>query len=337
MDFADLIAQYQSKQQQQQQQQAQPQRLTYSQTDIQAEQISVAYVQRNQDGSFETLELKRLEIKAAWTVIEAETARNRNRIGSMRLVPLDAWGNSNTPKRKLFANGVPVKPNECLRQCLERVPIENPVLVVRWEPRNTRSQRELHVEDLTVAYVVHNADGSYRTVKMRKTTVKAAWTTIISETQSNNNLITDMRMAAANKWENKTTRRRDVFEEGIRVNPNQCLRKFLNRANIEDPILLVCWEQPPDTTTTTAIKVPEAAGGWQYYLFTDGTDASCAGEGGPIILVHSAAGICQLDENGIKTIGSSKFIEWITKKTAHDGWELISLTDRSASVRVKTT
>ena len=275
-------------------------------------------------------------IHAAWTTIEAESVRNNNQIGSMRLVPLDEWDSNTTPKRKLFADGLPVQAKECILKCLEKRPIDNPVLVVRWLPqeraqtttRKTSTRKELHAEDLTVAYVLHNADGSFKTVKIHKTSIQAAWTTIITETKSNNNSITDMRMADANMWEKGNTRRRDVFDSGMAVQPNQCLRNFLKQANINDPILLVCWEKPPHVhDPKMCCKRKE----WQYFLFTNGTDT----QGGPIVLVHSSTGVCQLDEEGIQSIASSKFINWITGKTKNDKWEIVSLLGTAASVRVK--
>jgi hypothetical protein len=326
MDLEALIAQYAN----QLQQAPQQQRAAYSRAELQAEEIAIAYVQRNEDGSFETLKMNKTSITAVWTTIETETVRNNNQIGSMRLVPLGEWDSNTTPKRKLFADGVPVNPNECLLECLQRRPIENPVLVVRWEPqqrkRTTRTSKELHVEDLSIAYVLHNADGSFETVKMHKTSIKAAWTTIVAETQSSNNTVIDMRMAPANLWERKNIRRRDVFANGVQVQPNQCLRKFLKHANIEDPILLVCWDKPPPSEQCCKRKE------WQYYLFTNGTDHT---SGEPVVLVHSATGISQLDEEGIQSVASSKFINWITGKTHSDGWEIVSLLGMAASVRVK--
>ena len=66
MDLESLIAQYAN-----QLQQAPQQRTAYSKAELQAEQISIAYVQRNADGSFETLRMNKTAIKAAWTTIVA--------------------------------------------------------------------------------------------------------------------------------------------------------------------------------------------------------------------------------------------------------------------------
>ncbi len=71
-------------------------------------------------------------------------------------------------------------------------------------------------------------------------------------------------------------------------------------------------------------------------LFTNGTD-TCKCKGGPIVLVHTAAGTAQLDEPGIQSIASSAFIEWLQNKVQTEGWEIISLMAMAASVRVKTT
>ena len=322
MDFENLIEQFQQ----------QRQRANYSRAQLQLKNITIAYVRRNDDGSFETLNVNRTSINAAWTTIMTESAQNNCQIGSMRLVPLDEWDSNNTPKRKLFADGLPVQANECILKCLEKKPIDNPMLVVRWLPqeevatRKTSTRKELHAEDLTVAYVLHNADGSFKTVKIHKTTIQAAWTTIITETKSNHSSITDMRMADANMWEKGNTRRRDVFDSGMTVQPNQCLRNFLKQANINDPILLVCWEKPPHDPKMCCKRKE-----WQYFLFTNGTDT----QGGPIVLVHSSTGVCQLDEEGIQSIASSKFINWITGKTKNDKWEIVSLMGTAASVRVK--
>ena len=335
MDLQGLLEQYV------QRQQPEKRKITYDRKELQAEEISVEYIRRNADGSIQRLTMHKTTIKAVWTTIVAETEKNNNTIGLMRLVPFDDWESRSMPRRKLFAEGLPVQTNDCILSCLRKQPIENPILIVRWvEPgespqttrRTTYSEKELHAEDLTIAYVVHNADGSFDTVKMRKTSVKAAWTTIISETQSNNTTISDMRMAALDEWGKPNTLKRNVYKQGIQVQPNQCLRKFLRKTPIENPVLLVCWDIPAAAEphqhdpSICCNKRKE----WQYFLFTNGT-----GESGPIVLVHSATGISQLDEEGIQSVGSSKFLDWITRKNHDEKWEIISLLGMAASVRVK--
>jgi hypothetical protein len=140
-----------------------------------------------------------------------------------------------------------------------------------------------------------------------------------------------MRMAALDEWGKPNIRKRNVYKQGIQVQPNQCLRKFLRQTPIDNPVLLVCWENPTSTEPhahdpSICCKSKE----WRYFLFTNGT-----GESGPIVLVHSATGISQLDEEGIQSVGSSKFLDWITRKNRDEKWEIISLLGAAASVRVK--
>jgi hypothetical protein len=332
MDLQDLISQYKRMQE------PEARKVTYATQELQADDISIAYVRRNVDGSYETLKIHKTSIKAVWSTVIAETKKDSNMICSMRLVPFEAWHAGSTPRRKLFAEGMPVQPNECLLQCLKRNPIENPALIVRWEPlqtadaprttKRTSTQKELHREDLSIAYVTHNSDGSFTQVRLSKSSIKAAWTTIIEETQNSNSTVADMRMAPLAEWERPDTRRRNVYNLGLPVQPNQCLSKFFQQTPIENPVLLVCWETAP----SLACKKREE---WRYVIFTNGTDTSCSCGGRPSVLVHSSAGVSQLNEPGIESVSSKNFIEWIDKKTRDDGWEIISLVETAASVRMK--
>ena len=187
------------------------------------------------------------------------------------------------------------------------------------------SRKQLQVKDITVAYVVHNANGSFTELRMHKTEVKQVWTTVIAETEKAKNSITDLRLAPLNQWEDRNQRKRDVFEQGVVVQPRECLCKCLKQNNIENPVLLVVWEHPVHSCTRKK---------WSIILFTNGTDTTkCKGE--PVILVHTASGTAQLDEQGVKTIASSAFIEWLQNKVQTEKWEIISLNDMAASVRAK--
>ena len=314
MDFRDLITQYTQE----------TESTPYTHTEVQQESISVAYVKCGDDGSLKILKVTKTTLTAAWASIVAETRRDTNRINAVKLVPFAEWENRRTPRRTLFAEGVPVEPNECLRKCLLRKAIDNPLLVVRWETPNgavkRSSQSKLHAEDLTIAYVVHNSDGSFTEVKMRRSSMEAAWTNIVEETQSSNNAVAEMRMAPLEQWKRQDMRKRNVYSTAFPVQQNQCLLKFLQQTPIEDPVLLVCWEAAP------GCRVCGKGTKWQYVLFTD---TEC--EDGPMVLVHTDTGTRHLEEEGIQTIASSKFIGWITKK----GWDVISLTGNSASVRLK--
>jgi hypothetical protein len=81
-------------------------------------------------------------------------------------------------------------------------------------------------------------------------------------------------------------------------------------------------------------KVCSAPKQWDVILFTDGTDTTKC-KGGPVILVHTASGSAQLAEDNIYSVASSAFIAWLQNKAAIEGWEIISLTMTSASVRMK--
>ena len=196
------------------------------------------------------------------------------------------------------------------------------------------SSKAVEAKDIAVAYVVHNADGSFTQLKMHKTEIKAVWTTVVAETEKNKNSVTDMRLAPLSKWEDPTTRKRVVYAQGVAVKPNECLCKCLNRNPIDNPVLLVVWETPPSTPTHIAnssfcCKRKD----WNIVLFTNGTDTTKCG-GGPVVLVHSASGTAQLDEKGIQTIASGPFIEWLQNKVEEEGWKVISLLPTAASVRV---
>jgi hypothetical protein len=242
---------------------------------------------------------------------------------------------------------MPLALGDTLSACLQVRPMEDPLLVVRWEnttnPRNTpttitrttSTKKELQAEQLSVAYVVKNPDGSFSTVNIRKTSVQAAWTTIISETRNHQNQIVDMRMAPRDMWGKENVRRRDVFDKAMPVNQKDNLCDIIRQSSFNDPLLLVCWDRPQASAHRHDPKKCCKRKQWQYYIFTNATDAACSGTGGPIVLVHSAEGIGQLDEGGIISIGSTKFLAWITEKTRTDGWEVISMTDEAASVRFK--
>ena len=200
------------------------------------------------------------------------------------------------------------------------------------------SSKELHVQDLAVAYVRHNPDGSFTQFKLHKTSVQMAWTTIIAETTRNKNQITDMRMAPLDEWKDPPSRgKRVIYANAEPVQPNEDLDQFLMQKPIDNPVLLVCWDKAPD-----AVVVANANGKkkhckrkqWHYCLFTGGVDITKP-KGGPIILVHTETGTCQLDEEGLECISSAAFIDWITHKVNTEGWEVISLTNMSASVRMK--
>ena len=193
------------------------------------------------------------------------------------------------------------------------------------------SSKAVEAKDIAVAYVVHNADGSFTQLKMHKTEIKAVWTTVIAETEKNKNSVTDMRLAALNDWQDPNARKREVYAQGVAVQPNECLCKCLKRNPIDNPVLLVVWETNP---STPAPSVSCKRKDCNIVLFTNGTDTTKSG-GGPVVLVHTASGIEQLDEPGIQTIASSAFIEWLQNKVEGEGWKVISLLPMAASVRVK--
>ena len=208
------------------------------------------------------------------------------------------------------------------------------------------SSKELHVKDLAVAYVRKNSDGSFTQLKIHKTTVEAAWTTIIAETTQNTNQITDMRMAPLDKWENPAPHgKRVIYANAETVQPQEDLGRFIRNKSIRNPVLLVCWENAPQQTCTDVAEQPSSSKHinkkkhckrrqWHYCLFTGGVDITKP-KGGPVILAHTEVGTSQLDEDGVNCIASSAFIDWITHKVNTEGWEVISLTNLSASVRVK--
>jgi hypothetical protein len=222
-------------------------------------------------------------------------------------------------------------------------PSDAPSAPLRRKVTTRASSKELHVKDLAVAYVKENPDGSFTQFKLHTTSVQVAWTTIIAETTRNNNQITEMRMAPLSEWKHPPLHgKRVIYANAARVNPNEDLCQFLRQRPIENPVLLVCWENNNSdnnaATTTTAHKNNKKKHckhkEWHYCLFTGGVDITKP-KGGPIILVHTETGTCQLDEAGVNCIASSAFIDWITHKVNNEEWEVISLTNLSASVRVK--
>ena len=210
------------------------------------------------------------------------------------------------------------------------------------------SSKELHVKDLVVAYVRKNSDGSFTQLKIHKTKVEAAWTTIIAETTKNTNQITDMRMAPLEKWENPAPHgKRVIYAEAEPVQPQEDLGQFIRNRTIRNPVLLVCWENAPSSCSAVVEQQQQPTTKhinhkkknckrrqWYYCLFTGGVDITKP-KGGPVILAHTEVGTSQLDEDGINCIASSAFIDWITHKVNTEGWEVISLTNLSASVRVR--
>ena len=117
--------------------------------------------------------------------------------------------------------------------------------------RVSYTNAELQAKALAVAYVARNADGSFTQFKIHKTEIKAVWTTIVAETQSNGNAITDLRLAPLEEWEDPARRKRVIFARGVSVKPNECLCKCLQRQSIENPVLLVCWERAPQQSRRT--------------------------------------------------------------------------------------
>ena len=207
------------------------------------------------------------------------------------------------------------------------------------EPTKKRiaySRKELQASDLAVAYVTRNSDGSFTQFKIHKTSIRAVWTTVVAETQSNKNAVTDLRLAPLDEWENPDRRKRNVFAHGVPIQPNECLKKCLQNQPIENPVLLVCWEKPPQAAVVPQYKkaCTQSSKEWHYFLFTNSTDTSET-NGGPVVLVHSATGTHQLDECGIKSVASSAFINWVTNKVRSDSWQVISMTNMSTSVRVR--
>jgi hypothetical protein len=197
--------------------------------------------------------------------------------------------------------------------------------------RKTYSRAQMQVKEIAVAYVVHNADGSFTQLQMRKTQVTQVWTTVIAETEKAKNSVTDLRLARLDEWEDQSRRKRNVYARGVVVQPKQCLCRFLKANPIENPVLLVVWEHPVHLGND---KICCARKKWSIVLFTNGTDTTKC-KGGPVILVHTASGTAQLDEEGITTIASSAFIEWLQNKVQTEKWEVISLNAVAASVRVK--
>ena len=198
-------------------------------------------------------------------------------------------------------------------------------------PKNKKmvyNSRELHVEDIAIAYVVHNADGSFTQIKMHRSSIKKVWTTIIAETEKSKTSVTEMRLAPLPAWEDPETRKRHVYSQGMAVQPNECMRKCLQRMPIQNPVLLVCWDKVPCRPENNKCKQ------WKIILFTNGTDTTNSA-GGPIVLVHTSAGTMQLDEDGIQSVASSVFINWLQQKVQTDGWEIISLMAMAASVRFR--
>ena len=191
------------------------------------------------------------------------------------------------------------------------------------------ARKELQVKDIAVAYVVHNADGSFTQLMIHKTEVKQVWTTVIAETEKAKNSITDLRLAPLDQWEDGSQRKRNVYAQGVVVQPKECLCKCLKRNNIENPVLLVVWEHPAHIRNSKVGCTRKK--NWNIILFTNSTKC----KGGPVILVHTASGTEQLDEQGVNTIASSAFIEWLEKKIQTEKWEVISLDATTASVRVR--
>jgi hypothetical protein len=70
---------------------------------------------------------------------------------------------------------------------------------------------------------------------------------------------------------------------------------------------------------------------WHYFLFVNGTDA----DGKPAVLVHTASSTRKLDQEGIQSVSSSPFIKWVSEKVNTAKWEIVSLTELSASVRIR--
>lgn len=202
------------------------------------------------------------------------------------------------------------------------------------------SSMEVSKSDLEIAYVARNPDGSFTQFKMTKTAMKAVWTTVIAETQSSQTSITDIRLASLDQWvDPQVGRKRVVFARAARVQPNECMKRLMQRNPIENPVLLVCWERPPAQwkKTNPSPHVHNKAmccrrKEWHYILFTNSTKA-CSGK--PIIIVTTATDSQPLYEEGIDTIASCAFVNWITQKVRTEKWEIISLTKNSASARVK--
>ena len=192
--------------------------------------------------------------------------------------------------------------------------------------RKTVANRKL--QDIAVAYVVHNADGSFTQLQMHRMEVKQVWTTVIAETEKARNSITDLRLAPLDQWEDEGQRKRSVYAQGVAVQPNECLCKCLKRKNIVNPVLLVVWEHLARIRNRKACCTRKT--NWSIILFTNSTKC----KGGPVILVHTASGTAQLDEQGVDTIASSAFIEWLENKVQTEKWEVISLDATAASVRV---
>jgi hypothetical protein len=216
---------------------------------------------------------------------------------------------------------------------LQTPPTRQPPPAVTTKRRLSYTNAELHAKALTIAYVARNADGSFTQFKIHKTEIKAAWTTIVAETQSNQNAITDLRLAPLDEWEDPERRKRNVFARGVTVQPNECLQQCLRKQSMGNPVLLVCWERPPtapqqpDPTPKICCKRKT----WHYFLFTNGI----VSDGKPVVLVHTASGTKQLAEAGIQTVSSSPFIQWVSGKVNTAKWEIVSLTELSASVRIR--
>jgi hypothetical protein len=317
--------------------------IAQTQAPIPQQKIAILYVERDLATSTYTIQQQpyKTTIDQAFELIVEETNAQRRRIGSIRLVSLEDW--SDGDQKAVFASGTPIKIYDQLSERLQAQPITHPLLVVRWTDgmtnggttttRTTKTQKELHAEQLSVAYVVKNPDGSFSTVNIHRTTVQAAWTTVVQETRSHQNQIVDMRMAPRDMWGKENVRRRDVYSKATPVRERDNLCDLIQQARLSNPLLLVCWDRPVQTPHKHNPKMCCPRKCWQYYIFTNGNDPSCGG--GPVVLVHSANGIGQLDEQGILSVGSSKFLRWLTEKTQKDGWEVVSLTDEAASVRLK--
>lgn len=214
---------------------------------------------------------------------------------------------------------------------LQTPPTRQPPPAVTTKRRLSYTNAELHAKALTIAYVARNADGSFTQFKIHKTEIKAVWTTIVAETQSNQNAITDLRLAPLDEWEDPERRKRNVFARGVTVQPNECLQQCLRKQSMGNPVLLVCWEKPPPAPPQHTPNMCCKRKAWHYFLFTNGTDA----DGKPVVLVHTASGTKQLDEEGIQSVSSSPFIKWMTDKANAAKWEIVSLTELSASVRIR--